>query len=329
MEESKVIRLNQDEEVGTTVAPETDIVADEQIGMDKAISLLNLQGQLQDMKDMRGNIVKEQLKVLGDVADLEAVQAKLVDISIEDLKAITEEGLKELFTINGKEVDVAVEIEDAFKAFEFKRDFLVYLKESEQAVNQIDEAVLKLEEDLKAHDEELKDVVAQFGDLSKCIRAKLLSNLENAGDAVRAKRAQRMLDSFDDAWNLTRIYEIHKVSRPGNVLRDYKDNDRSVALYKNYMKAIARLGLKSDLTAFNDLEIKFLPEKYHKYPNLFLFIVIRYFAYKKDVADRVSDGVFLSQFMVYVKTLFADRFTTPEEKEEFLQNIQRVLDLYY
>jgi hypothetical protein len=349
MEDSKVIRLSDRMNLGDSVevsnedttaentndntpaneSVNTEPDASEKDSETKAFKFLDLNQQIQDMKDVKNNIIEQELKVFNDDSIQVALDKAIKNMTVEEIKAASKDQIEKIYTIDEKSIELDLEISDEQRAFEFKRDFLVYKKESAVALLEIDEALAKMEEDVKKEEEEFNKVINQYGNLSNFIRQKLVEDSTNAPTEEYRAVYKKMLDYFDGAFNLDMLVEKYSTLKTINTIKDYEDSTRSQSIYGKYVQATKKLGLKSDLTSFPDLEVKFLPEKYHKYPNLFLFAIIKLFGYKKDTVEKNTDGIFLSQFGVNLKNLYADRFDTPEIKQEFIQNIEKVLDLFY
>ena len=303
--------------------------ADGEITLDEAMKVFNLQSQIQDMKDIKANIKAQQATVVSNEETLDALNTAIAGISIGTLKNMSSDKIDALYVVDGKELEIAIPDVEKARENEFKKDYLIYLKESAKAMEEIDKSLDSIESEMTNSESELKAIIAQFGDITSCIRAKLQEDYDNADTDEKKARFGTIIDSFDNAYSLDRLYNHYKGFKPANTLRDYKDDDRSLGLYSQFMVVVKKLGIRTDLTGFDGLEVKYLPEKYHQYPNLFLYLVIKYFAYRKDKVTKTDDGIFLTQFIVNLKNLFADRFTTPEQKETFINNIEKILDLYY
>jgi hypothetical protein len=279
------------------------------------------------MKDSKRDIMRQQTAIINDEKILDELDEKIKDLTPEVIKALPKEAIEQIYTIDGKPLELnIIDIKDEQRLYEFKKDFLVYKKESMNANKQIDEALEKFEKEMVENEAELNELIKSYGDLTHYIRQSLQEDYEKATVPEIKAKFEKMIIAFDDAITLNRIFENYNVLNPQNSLNDYKL--RSDSLFKKYMGTIKNLGIRTDITAFNNLELRFLPEKYHEYPNLFLFLIIKYFAHKKDTASKASDGVFLSQLLVNVKTLFTNRFTDENQKQTFLESIEKVLDLF-
>lgn len=301
-----------------------------EVTLDDAINILNAKSKIQDMIHIENNIKEQQLKVIDDEEVINKIQEKIRGMHVEMVKNLTPDKIKEIYTIDGNELELdsmAFKTED--QKISFQRDYLIYLKESSHALAEIDKATKQLDEEMKEYDKELEQIVAEFGDINKCIKSKLVQDIKNATDDVIRTKRIKMLESFNDGLDLNNIYKLYASLNIKNTLKDYFNKDTSAALYGKYLSVVKKLNIRTDITLFDNLEIKFLPEKYHKYPNLFLFAIIRYAAYRKDSATKYEDGVFIAQLMINVKSLFSGSFSNNEDKETFINNIEKILDIFY
>jgi prefoldin subunit 5 len=296
----------------------------------KIFKLLGFNQQLQDIKDIKNEILNKQSEFVSDEEVIHQIDSAIKNIDINVLKSFKKEHVDLIYSINGKPIELDMKFENEEREFQFKKDFLIFRKESSDAIKEIDKSIEKLEKELSEDQEEIDKLLSQFGDFSSFIKYKLDESLKNAETPEKIKRIQDMMLNYDFGFNLNNIYYIYKnYKNINNIIKDYFDNKRAATLYKKYLTALKALKIKSDLTSFPDLEIKFLPEKYHKYPNLFLFTVLRDIAYNKDMIKRTTDGLFLSQLGYNIKCLYGNRFKDEETKQQFILNIQKVLDLFY
>lgn len=296
----------------------------EQISLQEATKLFNNVDQINVVKKLREEMNKQRTGVLGEDT-VKKLSERISNLTPDDLKKMDEEEINNLYKFEDGEIEVALEFKDKNKEIEFKRDYLVYLRETDIALKQIDEELDKLETEIKEEEDKIKSLLSEFGDLSTFMRAKLQEEYDSS-EGERKEKIGKVIEAFDDSYTLNRVYEYCTNYSTGNTIDDYYR--RSDQVFNKFMKAIKKVGLKTDLTSFNNLELKFLDEKYHKYPNLFLFSVIKMFSYKRDTITR-EDGVFLSQLAVNLKSLYADSFKDPEKKDLFIKSISRVLDLFY
>jgi len=295
--------------------------------LSEAFRLLNMKQHMNDMSDMKKEILDKRINVLNDDTMSEYLDSIVKKLSIDEIKKLTPHEIEDLYKINNEPIVLDIVLNSPMQVFEFKKDFLIYLKESSEALTQIDAVLKKIDEEMLVHEIELNKLLDEYGDLSTFIRNKMVNDFMNASTENEKNTFKQRLDIFDDALTLNILVDHYKKLSTANTIKDYFA--RSENIYAKYKKTMRLLGIKSDLVHFNDLEIKFLPKKYHKYPNLFLFSVFKYLAYKTDSAKRLTDGIFISQFTVNLKKLFTNNFNNTEERKIFINAIQTILDLFY
>jgi hypothetical protein len=297
----------------------------EELNDEEAIGLFKNLQQIEDLRLIQNGIKENQIKVINDEDIINNINEKVNGKTVDDIKTMTDEDINGIYTINDEVITLG---NNPDTELSFKRDFLIYNIESKKAMDELDNAINKIQEEMKSHEDEMKKLLQTFGDISTFLRQKLDKDLANAADDDTRNRIQKMIYYFDDALILDTIYNNCKKYSIQNTLRDYRDDKTAQVLYKKYSKVLTKLKIKTDLTNFNNLEINCrLPEKYHQYPNLFLFIVIKYFAHRSE-PNRITDGILLTQLSTHVKSLYTDTFKDEETKNKFISSITRILDLY-
>jgi len=293
------------------------------VTVEQARNILGAHEQINLINTMRDEMKKNKLQVLGNDDLAQKISDKISHLNPAAIAALTDEQVREFYTDENGEMEFDLEMTKGHSEIEFKRDFLVYLRETDIADKSFDEQMDTLQASIKEYQDELNTLLSDYGDLSAFMRSKL----QEEYDAAAPERKEKLLlimDAYDDSYTLDRVLEhFQKFGR--NVLNDYKH--RPDALYKKFVKATKELKLKADFSAFNNVEKNFLEEKYQQYPNLFMFLVIKMYAQKKDLTNNV-DGVFLSQVAVNLKSLYANSFGSEEKKQGFLNAIRKVLDLF-
>ena len=132
---------------------------------------------------------------------------------------------------------------------------------------------------------------------------------------------------FNETFNLKRIKDLYKTLNPENLKLD-ASSDRSVTIYKNYLKVQQKLGSQYDLIKVANLEQRFLPEEYHNLNNLFIIAVIKY------ISKSMKDGYYSSDTAFFVSQLTTNLFLLhldklPEQyKNTLLENIKEFLDMF-
>jgi hypothetical protein len=161
------------------------------------------------------------------------------------------------------------------------------------------------------------------------IKKAIEDNLEQAkqsGDMVKYNSILQSKVTFEETFTLDRIKSLYLTLDPSNLKED-ATSERSMTIYKNYLKVQQKLGSRYDLIKVNDVEVRFLPEKYHESNNLFIIAVIKYISkLMKDGYYSSDDAFFVSQLTTNLFMLHLDILPN-EYREVLVKNIQEFLDI--
>lgn len=325
----KVLELGA---VGNIELPEGHEVYTEEKGKISSfadgLAVLKVKNQLNDIKKVRQEIVDKALSITDDNDHIiECLQNNIKSIHLEKIKKLTKVEIDKIYMDGDKPIELS--LEDVKDEINFKRGYLVYLKESNFALEEIDRAIAGMDETLVEYNSAIESILSEHKSLTQFIESKLKDSYEKAQEPTVKARFKDMMDNFRWSFTLENIHDTLAGLKTANILMDYNDDERSMHIYGKYKKVLKKLSLSSDLAVFDKLEEKHLPEKYHKYPNLFLYSVMRCISYKADKCTNTAEGVFLSQLAANVKALFEDSFDDMEHKQTFIQGIEDVLDLFY
>lgn len=152
-----------------------------------------------------------------------------------------------------------------------------------------------------------------------------LTKAKESGDEESYNKILQSKNTFNETFTLKRLKELYEELDVNNLKEDAK-SDRSISIYKKYLKVQQKLGLRYDLTQISDLEIRFLPEEYREMNNLFIFTIIKYISKILD-NNYTSDSLFfISQLATNLFLLSQDKLPV-EYKEVLLLNIREFLDM--
>lgn len=277
----------------------------------------------------------QQANVRAIVTDFDTVLEKVRDKSQLELEALTDEEVNALYTDeNGEEIQMNLPKKVSEKEIiDLKKDFLIYMINTEKVHKQIDEEKVKLQEALDEFQEENRAIHDQYnGNIAAYVRTLLGEQYNELEDGARKDAIKIILDAFDDASELTRIIDTYK-SLPDitNTVSDFIHNYENIA--KKFHRNCKEIGIAVDLSSFTNFEGRLLEEKYHKHPNLFVFLIIKWFARKKNI--NKADGVFLTQLASELRQLYLnignDAATEAElaHFEKFKNSARELLDVVY
>lgn len=246
----------------------------------------------------------------------------VLDKTEEEIKALSKEELIKVYENSGE-----FTIHETDKDNNFLIDYLLFIKESEKQSKEFDELIEKFQTEISDITKEIQEECAKFGDIRGYILDNYKSKLESA-EGDEKVRLEGAIESINDSLTLNRIYELYSSLKPENTLNDYKNKDRQKKIIKDYSQAIKTLRLRTNISIFKGLEKKYLDEKYHKYPNLFLFLVMKYLGYSKSTVNRNDEGLFVVSLSMTLQGLYTETLSD-ENKVMFIANIERILDLFY
>lgn len=288
-----------------------------------ASAYLKLREQMSGLYTAKNKLTTPLTSQIGDSA-AEGLMANIEGLTVETVTEYTNEQIDALYVgKDGQVIDVDFPSKDAARLAEFKKDLVILLIESRNAQAEIDADLEKLEEEMKKFDDEFKKIMSEFSDVSEYMRSNLVKQIENADDSQK-ERLQAMLNSFDDSYTLANVIDNYTNLNTRNTLEDY--GKRADLSYKRYNRTIKQLGLTFDITTFENLEKRYLAEKYHVKPNLFVFLIMKYGGHLRQ--PERTDAVFFSQLALNMKMLYNDTFGTEEKKKQFTTSIETLLDLF-
>lgn len=258
------------------------------------------------------------------------------NITVKQLEEMSDD---EILKFNNYEDDKYYIYEPEFETKEetamYVRDVLVYLVQSYEFSIEMDERIAEFNSITNETNQYIKEYfgfdkmdpnVTSIDIIEKAINEGL-AKAEEIGDEVKYNNILKSQETFKETFTLKRIKDLYKGLNPDNLKNDAK-SDRSVTIYKNYIKVQQKLGSQYDLIQVNDLETRFLPEEYHHMNNLFIIAIIKY------ISKSMKDGYYSSDTAFFVSQLTTNLFLLhlnklPEEyKNELLYNIKDFLNMF-
>lgn len=336
MENNDIIK---DANMDTENPVETEVVVNEGFGdMDNEFindeninefKLMNLLTKRNDIKGMVDKIEQGHKRFVSDDDLLDKLELRISEMSVEQIEKLTDDEVKDIYTIDGEEHKLDISVDDPNKEIKFKRDFLLLSKKSNIAMCKFDEEMAKIEAELETYNDDLKNLMTEFGNMSNLIRSKIANAAETTDDETKKELYNKLLVAFDNGYSLDNVKEYYtKYSHKAkSLIGDYHNNKKSNYLYRKYKRVIDTLKIDTDLTKFPNLEVQFLPEEYHNRRNIFLFAIISMIAGWEGKGVNKVDGLFVTQFCVNIKNLFYNKFDNEETRAKFISNIVDVLDI--
>lgn len=289
--------------------------------------------KLDDSKEKINKLRESQKEILADDED---EFAKIVHtLSVKQIEEMSDD---ELLAFNNYEGDNYYigepEFDNKSDLVEYIRSVMVYLVQSYEFTIEMDNKIKELNEITQETNQTIREHfgfdkhdpnVTSIDIIEKAI-VDGLKQAQELGDEVKYQKILESQNTFNETFTLDRIKNLYKNLDPENLKNDAK-SDRSVTIYKNYIKVQQKLGSQYDLVQVNDLEKRFLPEEYHNLNNLFIIAVIKY------ISKSMKDGRYSSDTAFFVSQLTTNLFMLhlgkiPENyKEILLTNIKEFLDM--
>jgi hypothetical protein len=289
--------------------------------------------RLDESKEKLNKLRESQKELLQE--DEDAFAAVVPTLSVKQIEEMSDD---ELLAFNnyeeGKYYIGEPDFETKEDLVEYIRSVMVYLVQSYEFSIEMDNSIKEINDLTKETNDAIKEFygfdkldpnVSSIDIIEKAI-SDGLSKAEEAGDITKYAQILQSQETFNETFTLDRIKNLYKTLDPENLKKDAQ-SDRSVTIYKNYVKVQQKLGSQYDLIQVNDLEQRFLPEEYHSLNNLFIIAVIKY------ISKSMKDGRYSSDTAFFVSQLTTNLFLLhlgkmPKDKEEILlANIKEFLDM--
>lgn len=303
--------------------------------MMKASNMFKVREQLDEIQTLSVENDRRKATVIkADDKDevVEHLESATEGKDYDAIEALTIDEVNEIFTLNGEPIELIIPYEDAAQQAAQRKDYLIYLKESKAAADEMEEKMKELEQVYAEFEDEVKNIMVEHGDYVTFYRNYLVETMEAQTDPGAKAAYGEMIEAYDNSITLSNIIAHYKSMSPYNTMQEYRRGGLAQNVYGKYIKAAERLGVKTDISKLSGIE-KNLPEKYQPYVDLFLYTVIKYIGYRKNVTKHV-DGVFLSSLLMNLRPVqqplrlqhATDR--TKENTETLKNAIMQVLDIF-
>ncbi len=228
----------------------------------------------------------------------------------------------------GKCILTEPDFDNKHELAEYLRAFFKFFVNTNNFNKELDEQMEELNTIVEESQEEIDKIIDEENPVY-VIRNRIneaIEQLENEPELNMEKyiKVIQAKDTFEESFNLRRIKELYKTIDPENLKSDAQ-SVRSMDMYKDYLKAQSKLGIKYDIVQIHDLELRFLPEEYHELNNLFIFACMKYIRKAAKTGDK-DDAFFISQLTSNLYMLHTDKLPG-EYKDILLENIEKFLDI--
>lgn len=259
-------------------------------GYTNLISMQARKNSLYSEIDHQNQKVNEFKKHVAHGEDSDFIEDKLRECkTVEELQARikTKEGLDYFYT--DPETGDVLETTDDIKESErenFRKAYLVFLKNNQIAMDGIDEELRKYDEAIAEFDEDIRDVMAVMADNVLTYTDYLKNSVPK--DHPNYKRMMKTVKYIESGYDMSVFSEVldKYPSVIKHTLEDFRSDKRTKEIGSRYFKKLASSKVTSSLIGFvsddphDSYEYKaLLPNQYKSgMENLFVFSLIRFFS---------------------------------------------------
>lgn len=291
---------------------------------------LNMKNKLSEVKRQRESVIEQRNTVFNGSENADVVIANLRanNITADNIDELSNEELDGILVVDGEPLTLPEELKNDDE-YVLKRALLKFVLEAEDTVKDIDKASEDLDKILAESEEEFNRILEENnGSTIEVIRNEIIEQKNTVkGNKKLEDKCDLMLAAFDDSFTLNRIIEVYQGLNKENTLRDMENNFQGV--YKQYVTACKKLGVKFNIAKYGGFEKRFLEEEYHKFENLFVFVLMRYIS-KRNInsnSSKDNDGIFVSQLATNLYLLFTDKLED-KYKDQLITASKRIIELF-
>lgn len=256
------------------------------------------------MEEMEDFLEKNKENVL---IDIRVIGAIIIKTSTED---------EEMETINT--------LEDAYRylLLDIKRDSMTLFNTEKSIKDLRDQSSDVLKEYFTYYSsKELRKMKLERLDIMK-------KEVEKESDEKLKKQMEKKIADMEAAYSLSFLFtRIEKFGKKEieNIKDAFFDKAKGSYIIDKYRSKIESFGFKDKLYRyFFNIEETFLPEEYHVYNNLYLFIYMRMVAYAD--ANNKTEKLFVQSLTSTMANLVYHRFEEKINEDEFITIVERLLD---
>lgn len=301
----------------------------EEISIAKLNELLSLK-KAKDVLDNRSKFIKRKTATICPEDDeiIDILTARLADLTLEQINALSKEQVDEILTIDGE--NVTIPVEDRSVEERYRRDFLVYLKQSSDILAEINKASDNIDKAVDEFNDEYKRLCEEFGDINEYMIKKMKSSLEDDKISDKEKNEIRaMLQYVEYGLDLSpikkKIEDIVTKNGVNSTMYGYSTQlPDMIAKVHDFLATKAATQMEIPFHLLQDIEPKFLPDKYKPFRNLGLYLICRWVWAARESLNKL-DYIFLSQVFYNIQGFYQNKLN--KDQETFKQNFMSMLDI--
>lgn len=283
---------------------------------------------LQESLSMMNSMIESAKDMFSTEADLNGVKPEiyksLIDITEEELEKYSDAQIETLYLSFSNKTKTDFTKEEI-------REGLINLKKSadelRDIVNQSEDLKKEIDKEVKKYSEYV--LSPEYTKKYERRIENLKEKLKYTEDEEERKKLSNSLEILTNTKTLDFLFTRFKKyseKETKNIVEAFFSSSKSAYILKRFRENSKKLHLDSNLYArFLHLEEKYLPENYHEFNNLFMFIIIRMIAYM-DKNDR-SDILYVGSIIQQLTKLYRDKFDE-ENKTKFIVTIENVLNYF-
>ena len=297
------------------------------VSMGELSSYLNLSKIANDFKHRIEFIKKKRFTLTTDTKErVEIVESRVALLDKKTLMGLTDAQVDEIMNVNGTPLKIFLENPDMER--DFRRDFVVYLKEAEEGILAAERELTKIEAERDKYSDKIKKLIEDYDSLNDYIVQRMRAALESGDVPEEDKNNIRpLLRAYECGFSLDPLYDtlMANVTKSGidGTMYGYTHNLQKAINATHDLFAKAKVELPLHL--YKDMESKCLPDKYKSFNNFILYILCRWVQCKRNSFTR-NDGIFVMQVIYNIDAFMHNKFRQ-STMQEFRRNLCRVIDV--
>ena len=213
------------------------------------------------------------------------------------------------------------------------------LRKEFKCVKEISLLLLKSKEETKKLKEESNEILNEYmnymsSDKIKEARLKRLERLREAleleTNEVEKNKIKKMIDTMESSMDFSFLktrFDKFGDKEIENIKNGFFDDIKGGYIMDRFRKKIKAYGFSEDIYKyFFNIEENFLPKKYSKFNNLFLFIYLRMVAYSDNY--NKYDKIFVNSVTSAVSNLVYHKFDSTDTEEYFIKVLCEIIDKF-
>lgn len=296
------------------------------------------------MKKIQKNQVPHKVivQLINEVNDNMEYLRNNIIYQLSEKYHLTSDILEAMLPLTNEEIDIMTDDEisefiDTYKEESTEFDYSTISSEELKVIKNMSAIVFTSEKEANKIKEDSSKILDEYVNYLNSSTVKKykdteLNNLRQAAETesndIQKKKINKMIDTMEAAQNFSFLYErFDKLAdeEVKNIMDGYFINKKGQYVLTKYGSKMKQFGYNPNLMKyFFNIEENFLPEEYHIYNNLFLFIFMRMIAYSDPYNKK--DKMYIQSLTGALADLIYHKFESELSKKVLLDAIKKVLD---